>query len=90
MSDAPRRLIQVGTFPMPTGGDVIFVGGDDPARLMLAEANAKLDREREEAERRRRAQISDVERAKMSVRGMRLARAARRFGHALKVFARMR
>jgi hypothetical protein len=57
---------------------------------MIAEANAKLDADRAEAERVRLAAIADAERAKVRMRGTRAARAARRFGLALKAFARIR
>jgi hypothetical protein len=81
MSDAPRRLIEIGT--LPSGFDATFIaeGGADPLAVMLREANARLDREHAEAERVRMLAIADVERA----RSTRSARAARRFRRALRL-----
>ena len=56
MSDEPRR-IYVGTYP---NGSAIFIDGDDPTRQMIAEAAARLDRMREEAERARQAAIANA------------------------------
>jgi hypothetical protein len=82
MTDEPRR-VYVGTF---SPADTIFIDGVDPARHMMDEANAKLDRMRAEDERQRLAQIADAERA----RAMQSARIMRRFKRMLKIFARMR
>jgi hypothetical protein len=76
MSDAPRRLIEVGTFPTAS---VIFVDGDDPARLMLRDAGARLDAERAEAARKQKAAALDAERAQRT----KLARSRRRLKRAL-------
>jgi hypothetical protein len=56
MSDTPRRVF-VGTYP---AGSAIFIDGDDPARQMIAEAAARLDRMREEAERARQAALASA------------------------------
>ena len=85
MTDTPRRTVVVGLLP---SGGVTFVGeGEvDPVARMIAEAHAKLDHERDAAERQRLAAIADIERARRT----RLARAARRFRRALKMFARLK
>lgn len=51
MSNEPttRRVI-IGALP-PAGGDVVFVGEEDPVRRAMRQAEAELDRQREERER---------------------------------------
>jgi hypothetical protein len=56
----PRRVF-VGTFPVASA---VFIDGDDPARQMIAEAAARLDRMREDDERARQAALADAERRK--------------------------
>jgi hypothetical protein len=81
----PRR-IELGF--LPSGGATVFVGDGavDPIKVLIAEGNAKLDREHAEAERARLAEIADAER----MRNTRRARLARRLGKALKVLRFMR
>jgi hypothetical protein len=55
MSDTPRRVF-VGTYP---AGSAIFIDGDDPARHMIAEAAARLDRMREDDQRARQAALAE-------------------------------
>lgn len=84
---APRITV-IGTFP--TGG-AIFVEGDvNPARIMIDDAVREADRRHAEEERLRQAAIDDLERARARARGTRMARAARRLGRALRMFARQR
>jgi hypothetical protein len=82
MSEPPRRLIEVGTFP--SGYAHTFVDGADPLVIALEAAHAKLDAEAREAERIRLAQIADIER----VKNTRRARAAKRLRQALKLWRR--
>jgi hypothetical protein len=84
MSDEPRRVF-VGYLPT---ADALFVGeGEvDPVARLIADANAKLDAERTEAERVRLAALADIER----VKNTRRARAAKRLRQALRMFARLR
>jgi hypothetical protein len=56
MSDEPRRVF-VGMFPVASA---IFIDGDDPARHMIAEAAARLDRMREDDERARLAALASA------------------------------
>ena len=88
MTDEPRRLVQVGSFP--TSGAEIFIGGVDPVAIMVREANARLDAERAEAERARLSASADAERTKARMRGTRTARAASRLRRALRAFARLK
>jgi hypothetical protein len=81
------RVTIVGTFPI---GASELIGVDQAALSMIAEANAALDRQGAEEERQRQQAIADAERAKVRARGTRTARAARRFGHALRMFGRSR
>jgi hypothetical protein len=69
-------LVEIGTFS--TGFSKTFSAGPDPVDRLVAEAAAKLDREKE-AERARRA-IADDER----VRGTKRARTARRLMRAIR------
>ena len=55
MNDTPHRVI-IGAFP-PAGGDVVFVGEEDPVRRAMRQAEAELDRQREEAEAQARATV---------------------------------
>jgi hypothetical protein len=80
-SDEPRRLIEVGTFPTAS---VIFVDGDDPARLLLRDAGARLDREHAEAERKQKTAALDIEQVKRTKR----ARAMRHLRKALRLCLR--
>jgi hypothetical protein len=52
----PRRVF-VGTFPVASA---VFIDGDDPARQMIAEAAARLDRMREDDERARLAALASA------------------------------
>ena len=83
--EPPRRSIIVGLLP---SGGVTYVGEgqEDPVAVMIREAGAELDAARAADERARLSAIADVERIKLTRR----ARAARRFGRALKMFARLR
>jgi hypothetical protein len=83
MTDERRRRVFVGYLPT---ADVTFVaeGEVDPVARLIADANAKLDAERAEAERVRLAALADIERAKRTKR----ARLVRRFGRALKALMR--
>ena len=76
MNEPSRRVVYVGTFPT---ADAIFIDGVDPARHLLDEASAALDRARADEEQARRAAIADIERAKNT----RKARAMRRLKRAL-------
>jgi hypothetical protein len=86
MSDAPRRLIEIGTLPAGYDSTFIAEGGVDPLAVMIAEGNAKLDRIAGEERQREAARLADNKRAQSTRR----ARAARRFRSALQMFARMR
>ena len=55
MNDTPHRVI-IGALP-PAGGDVVFVGEEDPVRRAMRQAGAELDRQRAEEERAARAVI---------------------------------
>jgi hypothetical protein len=82
VTDGTRRIF-IGH--LPTGGVTYVAEGEaDPVATLIADANAKLDREHAEAERVRLAAIADIERA----RNTRSARAARRLKRALKMFRR--
>jgi hypothetical protein len=84
MVDAPRRIF-VGY--LPSGADTFVAEGEvDPVARLLADASARLDREREAEARAQAAKAADIER----VKNTRRARAARRFRSALQMFARMR
>ena len=87
MADAPRRLVEVGTFPTAS---VIFVDGDDPARLMLRDAGARLDRERAEAEKARLAQAADGERVRNTARARSMRRLRRALAAAGSAWSKMR
>jgi hypothetical protein len=74
--------VYVGTFP---SGSTIFGDGEvDPARRMIDEAHAALDRQRTEEERQRKATIANAERTK----AMRRARVRRRLTKALAAWLR--
>jgi hypothetical protein len=80
MSDDSRRFIEIGY--LPSGAENVFLaeGAADPARLMIAEASARLDAERAAKARAIAVKAADIERAKAT----RSARIARRFKRALK------
>ena len=82
--EAPRRMIEVGT--LPSGYDSMFIaeGGVNPLAVMVRDANARLDAERAEAERKRLAALADIAR----VQNTRRARAAKRLRQALRMFLR--
>jgi hypothetical protein len=85
MSEEPqRRLVPLGVFP--AGVDSVFIGAGspDPLSLMIADADARLARERDTEARALAAQIADAERLKAT----RSARITRRFKRALRMFAR--
>jgi hypothetical protein len=73
----PTRRIFLGNIP---SADVIFTAGGDPIVAMVREGNARLDRERAEAEKARLAQVADGERARNTAR----AKAVRRFWRAAR------
>jgi hypothetical protein len=80
MSENELRRVFVGY--LPAGGVTYVAEGEvDPVATLIADANAKLDRQHAEAERVRLAAIADVERAKST----RSASAARRFRRALRL-----
>lgn len=81
MSDAPRRLIEIGI--LPAGYDLTFVaeGAADPLAVMIAEGNAKLDRIAAEERQREAARLADIARL-ANTRG---ASAAKRLRHALRL-----
>ena len=84
MTDTPRRTIIVGLLP---SADAVYVaeGAEDPVAIMIREASAELDRQRDAAERAAAAKAADIERA----RGMRGARNMRRLKRAMRaVFGR--
>jgi hypothetical protein len=82
MTDEPRRVI-VGL--IPSGYDSTFVeGAADPVALLIGEAHAKLDAQRDAEARVLAAKAADIERAKNT----RAARAKRRLRQALTLFAR--
>ena len=47
MNDEPRRVV-IGMLP-PAGGDVVYVGEEDPIAAAVRQAEAELDRQRGEA-----------------------------------------
>ena len=71
------RRIFLGNIP---SADVIFTDGADPIAAMIAEGNARLNAERESAEKTRLAAIADAERAEKT----RAARRLRRMRKALR------
>ena len=77
MTEPGRILVGV----LPTAGE-IFVDGVDPVAVMVREAGAALDAERDAEQRRRLAQAADVER----MRDTRRARAMRRLKRAFTAF----
>jgi hypothetical protein len=85
MSESGPKRIFVGH--LPTGGVTFVADGEvDPVARLIADANAKLDRERAEEARALAAKAADVER----LRRTKKARALRRFGRALKTLMRIR
>ena len=81
MTDEPRKMIFVGVSPS-VGMTLVRPGHEDPITVMVREANARLDRERADAERKRLAVIADAAR----LANTRRARAARRLNRALRAF----
>jgi hypothetical protein len=55
VNDTPRRVV-IGQLP-PAGGDVVYVGEEDPIAAAVRQASDELDRRREEAKRIARATI---------------------------------
>lgn len=55
MNDEPRRVI-IGQLP-PPGGDVVYVGEEDPIAAAVRQAEAELDRQRWEEAAAARATI---------------------------------
>lgn len=83
MNDEPTpRRIYVGM--LPSAGSVVYAGdgSEDPVRVLLREANAKLDAERAAEAKARAAAVADLERARLTRR----ARAARHLRKALRLW----
>jgi hypothetical protein len=75
------RRVEVGTLPR---ANEIFADGRDPLSVMLDAANAELDRQRDDEERARLAQVAGIARVQNTAR----ARSTRRLRRALKLFRR--
>jgi hypothetical protein len=84
MSDGLPKLKYLGSYEGGSDCNIIV------PRAAFERVEQSFAAEREIEARALAAKAAEVERAKVSTRGMRLARAARRFKRALRMFRRMR